>query len=432
MAKLLLAFIACVLAMTPTASADANPQWIILKVRRVQVAPERADRTPWDAATDRGRTGCHARGAVVSPSEGLPTFLCLGATKQRDRDASAPDLFVEVSFGDTKFRTTVAPDTLNEAFDFPIAVPLEAVPAAGAELRVLDLDDDINGGELVGAVRVKPQQLRDALTGSPLLNLAADRVEKLHVEVRRYDEPKALPPFKFAVNQNPVATASYVRAGELVTIEARGTYGVRGTKEQIGPNGYRAGAANPNNRREFETANHGGALAYIGSPTELHASLLVGPCMYAIAPVPGQLHVGVNDKEIRNNRGAVEFTTKVSLPTVAQWRMGGSLTCAKPDTTSSPLTRELVLARIETAYLASIRLCYKDYLRRNPNARGKVTLSLTVDGTGRTIQGDAQGFSRDVDICINKLMPSWKFQIPRDGEGKPTTSSFAVPLLLQP
>jgi hypothetical protein len=431
MGRPLFASIACVLAMTTAASADPDPQWIVLKVRRVHVAAQRPDNTPWDPADDRGRTGCHTVGAAVSPADGIATVVCVPSdSKQGKRDASAPDLVVQVAFGENKFRTAVARDTLEEAFDFPIAVPLEAVPATGVELRVLDLDDDVNGGELIGSLRVTPQQLREALTGSPLLALADGRVEKLHLEVRRYEGPKAAPAFRFAVNQNPVATRILARAGELVTIAAKGTYSVRGTKEQVGPDGYRAGA-DTNNRREFETASHAGALVYIGSPTELHASLLVGRCMSAIAPVPGQIHVGVNDTEIRNNRGAVEFTTTIALPTVAQWKMGGSRSCAKPDTTL-PLTNERVLSRIQTAYLASIRLCYKEQLRRNPNARGKVTLSLTIDGTGKTIQGDAQGFSRDVDICINKLMPAWRFQIPRDGEDRPTTGSFAVSLMLQP
>lgn len=431
MGRLLFAFIACAFAMITTASAAPTPPWIVLKIRRVQVAAKRADGNPWDPATDRGRTGCHAVGSI-SAADGVATFACLPADpKQRKRDASAPDLFVQVSIGDTQFRTGVAPDTLNEAFDFPIAVPLDAVPAAGVEIRVLDVDDDIHSGEVVGTFHVTKQLLQDALSGSPLLSLADGRVEKLHVEVRRYEPPKAVAPFRFAVNQNPVATPAQVRAGELVTIAAQGTYSVRGTKEQVGPDGYRASANSPNNRPEFESANHAGALVYIGSPTESHASILIGRCTSLVAPVPGQIHVGINDTEIRNNRGSIELTTTIALPTVSQWRMGGSQSCAKADTTL-PLTQDLVLAKIETAYMASIRLCYKERLRRDPNLRGKVTLSLTVDKTGKTIQGDAQGFSRDVDICINKLMPSWRFQIPRDGEGQPTTRSFAVSLLLQP
>ena len=427
MGKLLVASAACVLAMTTPASADAK--WIILKIRRVEVTPARADRTPWDAGTERDPSGCHALDA-----SGVSTFLCLRSpAKQRQRDTRAPDLFVEVGFGDTKFRTPVAPDTINEAFDFPIAVPLDAVPATGVVIRVLDLDEDVNAGELVGTLRVTRQQLRDSLTGSPLLSLADDRVQKLHVEVRRYDEPKAVPPFRFAVNQNPVATSSHARAGELITIKAKGSYSVRSGKEQVDPDGYRAGANSTQNRKDLVQANHGGALAYIGSPDDLHASLFVGSCVSAIAPLPGQIHVGVNDTDIRNNRGALEFVTKVGLPTLDQWRMGGSTSCAiaKPDA-SSPLTHERVLSQIQTAYLASIRICYKEHLRKNPNARGKVTLSLTVNESGRTTKGDARGFSSEVDACITPLMSSWRFPIPRDGEGQPTTASFAVSLLLQP
>lgn len=340
---------------------------------------------------------------------------------------------MEIGFGDTKFRTPVAPDTFNEAFDFPIAVPLDAVPAAGVAIRVLDLDEDVNAGELVGSVRVTKQQLRDSLTGSPLLSLADDRVQKLHVEVRRYEEPKAVSAFRFAVNQNPVATSSHARAGELITIKAHGSYSVRSDKAQIDPDGYRGGANSTDNRKELEKENHGGALAFIGSPDDLHASLFVGSCVSAVAPLPGQIHVGVNDTDIRNNRGAVELVTKVALPTLDQWRMGGSSSCAsaKPDT-RSPLTHELVLSQIQTAYLASIRICYKEHLRKDPNARGKVTLSLTINESGRTTKGDARGFSREVDACITPLMASWRFQIPREREGQPTTASFAVSLLLQP
>jgi hypothetical protein len=427
MRTLMLVSVACVLAMTTPVSADAT--WIVLKIRRVEVAANRADGTPWDLATERGPSGCHALGAP-----GVATSLCVApASSQPRRDPRAPDLLVEIGFGDTKFRTPVAPNTLNEAFDFPIAVPLDAVPVAGVAIRVLDLDDDVDAGELVGTVRVTKQQLRDSLTGSPLLSLADGRVQKLHVEVRRYEEPSAVPAFRFAANQNPVATSTHARAGELITITARGTYSVRSAKEQLDPDGYSGGANSTFNRTELAKANHGGALAYIGPPDDLHASLFVGSCVFAIAPVPGQIHVGVNDTDIRNNRGTLEFVMKVTLPTLDQWRMGGSSSCAstKPDA-RSPLTHEMVLAQIQTVYLASIRLCYKDHLRKDPYARGKVTLSLTINETGRTTKGDARGFASDVDACITPLMASWRFPIPRDGEGQPTTASYAVSMLLQP
>jgi hypothetical protein len=427
MRKLMLAAVACMFAMTTPAAADAK--WIVLKIRRVEVAPDRADRTPWDRATERELGGCHAVGG-----SGLATFLCLSApSSQRRRDTTAPDLVVEIGFGDTKFRTPVAPDTFNEAFDFPIAVPLDAVPAAGVAIRVLDLDEDVNAGELVGTLRVTKQQLGEALTGSPLLSLAEGRVRKLHVEVRRYEVPKPVPAFRFAVNQNPVATPSSARAGELITITAQGTYSVRSGRDQIHPDGYSGGANSTDNRKELAKANHGGALAYIGSPSALHASLFVGSCASAIAPVPGQIHVGVNDTDIKNNRGTVEFVMKVALPTLDQWRMGGSSSCAsaKPDP-KAPLTHDRVLSQIQTVYLASIRLCYKDHLRKDPNARGKVTLSLTINETGRTTKGDARGFSKEVDACITPLMTGWRFPPPRDDQGQPATASYAVSLLLQP
>ena len=461
MGKVLWASALSVLAMTSNATADANPGWVVLKVSRVQVAPDRADGSPWDQKKAEEPNGCPAVGALAAVAFGpaggpVATFLCLqSGTKQSERDPRAPDLFVQVSIGDTKFRTGVAPDTFSEAFDFPIAVPLDAVPPAGVEIRVQDLDRDVSAGELIGLVRVTKQQLQDALNaGNPVLSLSDDRVKRLEVEVAPYELPKETPPFRYAVNQNPLATSVRARAGELVTISAQGTYSVRSNNEQIDPSGYTNGAKSSYNRKEFEKANHAGALAYIGAPNELHSSVFVGSCVSMVTPVPGQIFVAVNDTDIGNNAGSVEFTSKVSLPTLDQWRAGGGALCtnAPPEPAvesgnsaggriavsdrqtfdESTLTPDMVLAKIQAAYMAGVKRCYKEYLKRDATARGKVTLSLTVSDTGRTTKGTARGFSNEVDECIGGLMGSWRFPIPKDKDGNPTSGAFAISLKLEP
>jgi uncharacterized protein YndB with AHSA1/START domain len=98
----------------------------------------------------------------------------------------------------------------------------------------------------------------------------------------------------------------------------------------------------------------------------------------------------------------------------------------------STLTPDLVLAKIQSAYMAGLKRCYKEFLKKDASARGKVTLQLTVNETGRTVKGSAHGFAGEVDECISNLMTGWRFPIPKDKEGDPTEASFAITLQLVP
>jgi hypothetical protein len=98
----------------------------------------------------------------------------------------------------------------------------------------------------------------------------------------------------------------------------------------------------------------------------------------------------------------------------------------------STLTPDLVLRKIQTAYMAGLKRCYKNYLLRDPAARGKIVLDITVDATGRTVNSRANGFARDVDDCITGNMSSWRFPIPKDRDGEPTEASFAITLRFVP
>jgi hypothetical protein len=98
----------------------------------------------------------------------------------------------------------------------------------------------------------------------------------------------------------------------------------------------------------------------------------------------------------------------------------------------SSLTPDVVLAKIQSAYMAGLKRCYKEYLKKDASARGKVTLSLTVNETGRTVKGAAHGFSAEVDECITGQMASWRFPVPKDQDGEATEASFAITLQLVP
>lgn len=98
----------------------------------------------------------------------------------------------------------------------------------------------------------------------------------------------------------------------------------------------------------------------------------------------------------------------------------------------STLTPDVVLSKIQSAYMAGLKRCYKEHLKTDPSARGKITLSLTVNETGRTTQGAAKGFASEVDDCISGQMTSWRFPVPKDKDGEPTEASFAITLQLVP
>ncbi len=98
----------------------------------------------------------------------------------------------------------------------------------------------------------------------------------------------------------------------------------------------------------------------------------------------------------------------------------------------STLTPDAVLKKIQQAYMSALQRCYKTYLAKDASARGKVTLSFTVNASGRTTEANAKGFAGEVDACIEGLMPSWKFPAPKDKDGEGTEASFAITLQLVP
>jgi len=103
---------------------------------------------------------------------------------------------------------------------------------------------------------------------------------------------------------------------------------------------------------------------------------------------------------------------------------------SSPD--DSTLTPDMVLQKIMSAYMAGLKRCYKTFLNKDASARGKVTLSLTVNATGRTTKGAASGFAPEVDTCITAQMGTWRFPVPKDKDGSATEANFQITLQLVP
>jgi hypothetical protein len=110
-------------------------------------------------------------------------------------------------------------------------------------------------------------------------------------------------------------------------------------------------------------------------------------------------------------------------------RVSVSSKLAVDDTT---LTADLVLAKIQSAYMAGLKRCYKTYLAKDVSARGKLALSFTVNESGRATSGKAVGFANEIDDCITGLAASWRFPIPKDKDGEATEATFQFTFQLVP
>jgi hypothetical protein len=98
----------------------------------------------------------------------------------------------------------------------------------------------------------------------------------------------------------------------------------------------------------------------------------------------------------------------------------------------STLTSEVVLQKIQSTYMPGLKRCYRDHLAMHPDARGRLTLELTVDETGGTVSAAAHGFADEVDACIDNLMTTWRFPIPKTQTGAAKKASFAATMQLVP
>ena len=96
------------------------------------------------------------------------------------------------------------------------------------------------------------------------------------------------------------------------------------------------------------------------------------------------------------------------------------------------LTPDIVLAKIQTAYMAGLKRCYREVLKKDATAKGAVKLRFTVNETGRTTSPAVTGVSPELESCMSGQMSSWRFPIPRDKDGEATSATFAIGLAVDP
>lgn len=101
-------------------------------------------------------------------------------------------------------------------------------------------------------------------------------------------------------------------------------------------------------------------------------------------------------------------------------------TAAAPRT--AVLSAEMLLSTIRGSYLTGLQRCYAQHLKRDPRARGTVTLTMTVAANGRLSARRADGVGPRVESCVEQQMARWEFS-PATAEGE---QSFRLSLQLTP
>lgn len=86
------------------------------------------------------------------------------------------------------------------------------------------------------------------------------------------------------------------------------------------------------------------------------------------------------------------------------------------------LTRDIVLAKIQAAYMAALKRCYTAELARDASAHGMLKLHFSVDDAGRVTDAHADGVAA---ACVAPQMQTWRFRVPT-----PAPASFDVALKL--
>src|SRR5262245_57775560 len=109
-------------------------------------------------------------------------------------------------------------------------------------------------------------------------------------------------------------------------------------------------------------------------------------------------------------------------PKVEPAKVDQPISDAQPTT----LTADLVIAKIASAYMPGVRRCYRNYLKKDASARGRLVLELSVNAVGRATDAIATGVSNEVGDCTTAQMAAWRFPIPRNKAGAPTTAAFRI------
>ena len=96
-------------------------------------------------------------------------------------------------------------------------------------------------------------------------------------------------------------------------------------------------------------------------------------------------------------------------------------------TVSSEALSKRQIAQFVDRQKASILLCYKRAVQKDPSLAGKLTVEFTVSPTGKVLRprvAQSTLHSEVVEGCVTSRMLRWRFPEPGDGEAVTVTYPF--------
>ncbi len=226
----------------------------------------------------------------------------------------AADPMVLVEVGDHIFRTPAQPREFNPVWEFPFVVLFRdagdrqgVAPGTVVHFNVVDYDG-ASAYDIIGSTLITI----DELAAKPVHQLGPfGSVKRLTIQVASSDAPPdgAEPAtYRVAVPGNALWTDTGIDlvAGQRVTIEAADEVCSKGgsLSHCSGPEGQRRTSSY--NLRGFEKIGHAALVAALG---DTRFPVLRGREL--IAPSSGRLRLGINDKDVRDNRGS--YAVRVTI-----------------------------------------------------------------------------------------------------------------------
>lgn len=303
------------------------PEWIEIRVQRVQVAAGRE----WDGPTEeRGQDQCRdlAELAMIVPKVGKGiSILCEAFTTnaQRQADPRHPDLQLLLEAPGVKYRSYISFDQQSQLFDYPFMVPSAALSEDGVVVTVVDNDQGSERGEEIGSLRLRKQWLLDAWQSNQLQTQSPDGLTLIEINVSERSGELTHKDAVFEASAGGAEVAGLeIVAGDFIRIKAAGTWQIGNWNDKLlDASGYPDDRLRKSNLERFRDVAHGGAVALVGRSGMLFE---VPPttCFRAVAPFSGVVWVGINDNQPGDNRGTVSVRVHRRGPSPGEWRRPGA------------------------------------------------------------------------------------------------------------
>ena len=277
---------------------------VVLTIIDATIDPTKPNGQPWDTAAQRFPFQLLFRSAIAvlapSPRSTMSLAVSLIRTIQdANRPASfGPDPVVRVSIAGTNRATPIQPSTSNPVWNYPTLVHIDSREDI-VTFSVFDVDQTKTGLALdpIGSVTLPAMRLcRPAVHSLG----PAGSLRQLTVATQHYSQKhQARRTVHVRADQQWTPTGITLIQGQQVDVIARGqACGAPG--QCVGPEGFA-----PPIGTDFNVVQNTNHCALIGRIDEAPSGLLGASRSFTVAGT-GQLFLGPNDTDVRNNSGGFD------------------------------------------------------------------------------------------------------------------------------